>query len=195
MRPLILKMSMSLDGYVAGPDGEMDWTLRSRSDAGRRWVEETLSQAGLLVMGRQSYEDWAEYWPASSDPLAAPMNAIPKAVFTRQSALKREVGGTTAAAESWAEAEVVTGDLATEMKRLMQQPGKAILAQGGVGFAQSLVATGLVDEYRLVVHPVVLGKGLSLFAHLPAPLDLALRGTTLFPSGVAAHVYRPADQT
>jgi dihydrofolate reductase len=185
-------MSTSLDGYVAGPQGEIDWMFRSRSDAGRRWVEELVGQAGLLAMGSRTYDEWAGFWPTASDPLAVPMNEIPKVVFTRNSSLKRHAGGTTPASQSWANAEVVSGDLTTEMKRLKQQPGKPILVQGGVGFAQSLVAAGLIDEYRLVVHPVVLGKGLSLFADLPAPLDLELRRTTLFPSGVTAHVYRPA---
>lgn len=187
MRRLILKMSISLDGFVAGPNGEIDWQLRSRDDGGKRWVEDTLWQAGLHAVGSRSFTGWAGYWPASSDPLAAPMNEIPKAVFTRQASLDL-----SSYSGNWAEAEVVNGDLATEIKRLKQQPGKDILAQGGASFAQSLVASGLIDEYRLVVHPVVLGSGLSLFAQLPKPLDLELRATTLFRSGAAAHVYRPA---
>jgi dihydrofolate reductase len=187
MRRLILKMSISLDGFVAGPNGEADWMLRSRDDGGKRWVEETLWQAGLHVVGRKMFQGWAGYWPTSSDPLAAPMNDIPKVVFTRQRSL--DLG---AYPGNWATAEVTNGDLTAEMTRLKQQPGMDILAQGGAGFAQSLAASGLIDEYRLVVHPVVLGAGLSLFAKLPKPLDLELRGTTLFRSGAAAHVYRPA---
>jgi dihydrofolate reductase len=186
MRRLILKMSMSLDGFVAGPDGGSDWMHRSRDDGGRSWVEETLWQAGLHVMGRRTYFDMAGYWPTSTAPLAAAMNEIPKAVFTRQGSL--DLGANP---ESWAEAEVVNGDLATEIGRLKQQPGKGILAHGGAGFAQSLAASGLIDEYRLLVHPVALGSGLPLFAHLPKPLHLELRATTLFRSGAAAQVYRP----
>ena len=198
MRKLILKMSMSLDGFVAGPNGESDWMLRHRSEEGRRWVAETLSQAGLCVMGSRSYFSWAEFWPKLNDPLATLMNDMPKLVFTRQASLDRSAIGAMvteaprANVEKWAQAEVCSGDLATEIQRLKQQPGKDILAQGGAGFAQSLVATGLVDEYRLAVHPVFLGKGLSLFAQLPKPLDLELRTTTLFRSGAAAHVYWPA---
>ena len=98
----------------------------------------------------------------------------------------------SASSASWAAAEVVNGDLATEIQRLKQQPGKDILAQGGAGFAQSVAAYGLIDEYRLVVHPVVLGNGRSLFAQLPKPLDLELRATTLFRSDATANVYWPA---
>jgi dihydrofolate reductase len=180
-------MSLSLDGFVAGPNGETDWMLRSRDPGGKKWVEETLWQAGLHAVGRKSFEGWSEYWPASTDPLAAAMNEIPKAVFTRQESLDL-----SSCPGNWAEAQVVNGDLATQINRLKQQPGKDILAQGGASFAQSLVATGLIDEYRLVVHPVLLGKGLSLFDQLPAPLDLELRATTVFRSGTIAHVYTPA---
>jgi len=192
MRRLILKMSISLDGFVAGPNGEADWMFRHRGEDGHRWVEDTLWHAGLHLMGSRSYFATAGYWSTSADSLAVPMNEIPKAVFTRQKSLERVVADpASAASRSWAEAEVLNGDLAAEIARLKEQAGKDILAHGGAEFAQSLAASGLVDEYRLMVHPVVLGKGLALFAQLPKPLDLELRSTTLFRAGTAAHVYRP----
>ncbi len=212
MRRLILKMSVSLDGFVAGPHGEADWMFRSRDEGGMRWVGETLRQAGLHVMGSRTYYDMASFWPTANHPLAESMNVIPKAVFTRQPSLDLQAGRTTQAlkdasrakgsgeevvpvesphAASWAEAEVIHGDLATEIARLKQQPGKDILAHGGADFAQHLVAAGLIDEYRLVVHPVALGQGLSLFSKLPKPLDLELQSTTVFRSGTTALVYRP----
>ena len=212
MRRLILKMSVSIDGFVAGPNGEVDWMFRSRDEGGMRWVDETLRQAGLHVMGSRTYYDMAAFWPTANHPLAEAMNVIPKAVFTRQPSLDLQAGRTTQALEdanrakgsgekatpvqsphaaSWAAAEVIHGDLATQSERLKRQPGKDILAHGGADFARSLVAAGVIDEYRLVVHPVVLGKGLSLFAGLPKPLDMELRSTTVFRSGTTALVYRP----
>src|SRR5215217_7196540 len=193
MRRLILKMSVSLDGFVAGPNGEIDWMLRGRDEAARDWTVDTLRQAGLHAMGSRTYFDMAAYWPTSTEAFAAPMNEIPKIVFTRQKSLDLGAGRTTNAlrdareaqeeiasspsqdAASWAEAEVANGDLTTEIERLKSQPGKDILAHGGAGFAQSLAAADLVDEYRLLVHPVALGSGLSLFGALPKPLDLELR--------------------
>jgi dihydrofolate reductase len=98
----------------------------------------------------------------------------------------------SSAAATWSDATVARGDLAEEIARLKQQPGKEILAHGGAAFARSLVKLGLVDEYRLLIHPVALGRGLPLFSDLFKPIDLRLLGAAPFRGGVVAHVYRPA---
>jgi len=89
-------------------------------------------------------------------------------------------------------ADLLSGDLVEEIARLKEQPGKDILAHGGATFAQSLAKAGLVDEYRLLTHPVVLGTGLPLFSAISKPIDLKLVSTTVFNTGTIAHVYRPA---
>jgi dihydrofolate reductase len=94
--------------------------------------------------------------------------------------------------ESWTNAEILTGDLAVEIASLKARPGKDIMAHGGAGFAQSLLRTGLIDEYLLMVHPVALGRGLPIFSELAAPLDLRLVELLQFPAGVVAKTYRPA---
>jgi dihydrofolate reductase len=93
--------------------------------------------------------------------------------------------------DSWRNATVLTGRLADEIARLKAQPGKILLAHGGAGFAQGLVQFGLVDEYWLLVHPVVLGRGLPLFGTLAKPLKLRLVSTNRFREGAVAHVYQP----
>ncbi|MBS1564272.1 MAG: dihydrofolate reductase family protein [Bacteroidetes bacterium] len=213
MRKLILKMSMSLDGFVCGPNGEIDWIFKTINDEGAAWTVKTISEAGLHIMGSRTFRDMIAYWPTSKEVFAAPMNEIPKAVFTRKGDIDpRDQGETTTAlkdatsfhgerlaksdkslsphANSWQEAYVAKGDMAEELKKMKAQPGKRIVAHGGASFAQSLVATGLVDEYHLVVHPVVLGKGLSPFAALSAPRYLKLVEIIPFKGGAAAHVYR-----
>jgi dihydrofolate reductase len=198
-RKLVLKMSVSLDGFVCGPDGEADWIFRSAGGAdSTAWLLETLRGAGLHVMGSRSYYDMAAFWPFSQLPIAAPMNEIPKLVFSRTGLNDGTLGRRTAAAadeaalRSWAEPVVASGDLVEEIQRLKAQPGNYLLAHGGARFARSLVAAGLVDEYRLAIHPVVLGRGQALFSGLEKPLDLRLASMTPFASGALAAVYRPA---
>lgn len=210
-RKLVLKMSVSMDGFVAGPNGELDWLFRTSGEDSREWVLNTLRGAGVHIMGSRSYYDMAAFWPFSDTPMAAPMNDIPKIIFSRngirdvvdrttravaeakaRNAERPGVMPTAAVLQSWAEPGVARGDLAEEVLRLKEQPGNFILAQGGARFAQSLVASGLIDEYRLAVHPVVLGRGQPLFSGLQSPVDLHLISVTPFGSGVVAAVYHPA---
>lgn len=208
-RKLVLKMSVSLDGFVAGPNGEIDWIFRTSGDDSRAQVVHTLREAGVHIMGSHSYYDWAAFWPYSDLPFAAPMNDIPKVVFSRKgievdrvtqalaaakarNAERHGATPTAAVLKSWAEPVVARGDLAEEILRLKEQPGHFILAHGGARFAQSLAASGHVDEYRLGIHPVVLGRGLPLFSALHSPVDLHLINMTPYASGVVGAVYRPA---
>lgn len=190
MRELILKMSMSVDGFIGGPNGEIDWMARSRDAAGAAWVAERISRAGAHLLGRKSFQSMASYWPTASGPLAAPMNEIPKIVFSRKGL--GPSAPAPASAGSWAQARVLTGELAREIAALKSEPGKDLVAHGGTGFAQSLVQAGLVDEYWLVVHPVALGRGFSLFAGLEGALHLKQLSATPFESGAVAYVYRNA---
>jgi dihydrofolate reductase len=165
------------------------------------------------IMGSRTFHDMAAFWPSSTEPFAAPMNEIPKVVFSRKSgpltpdlklttaALKdagqarsaelRSDREAQAAAASWSKAGIANGDLSEEIAYLKQQSGKDILAHGGAGFARSLVKSRLIDEYRLIVHPVAIGKGLPLFADLSEPLPLGLVSATAFRSGAVAQIYRP----
>ena len=188
MRKLILKMSMSLDGYVAGPEGEGDWIMRTGDPEGKAWVRQTLEEAGAHVMGRRTYEAMKAYWPTSPDPLAEPMNGIPKVVFSRSAA--PDPGPSTGS--GWDEARFLGADLAADIAALKAEPGKDLLAQGGVSFVRSLVGQGLIDEYRLVRHPVVLGAGLGIFDGA-SEFDLTLTDAKTFGSGVQALTYLPND--
>jgi dihydrofolate reductase len=209
MRKLILKMSVSVDGFVGGPNGEIDWIFKSFDAGVAAWTVDTLWQAGVHAMGSRTFRDMAAYWPRSTEPFAAPMNEIPKLVFSKTglrgdesttraledaTRLRKasEAPATPAKASSWTKPTIAGGDLAEEIARLKQQPGKPILAHGGASFARSLVQHGLVDEYCLLTHPIALGHGLPLFAGLAKPLDLKLLSATSFEGGAVAHIYRPA---
>ena len=176
MASLVLKMSVSLDGYVAPIDGSTDWIAAGGSDDAVSWTVETVSNAGAHLMGATTYAVMAAYWPDASGPFAKPMNEIPKAVFSN-----------SLASADWSETTIATGDLAEAVMRLKQErSGGYLLALGGARFARSLVATGLIDEYRLVVQPVVLGEGVRLF---DTPLTIEPMSTTVFSGGAVAHVF------
>lgn len=192
MRKLIMKMSISVDGFVGGPNGEKDWVFKSSDEASRAWSVGQSWEAGLIIMGRKSFEGMAPYWPTATGPFAAPMNEIPKAVFTQKGFKVSPSASSSPAAASWAEARVFDGDLAEGIRQLKQEPGKPILAIGGAGFMRSLIGTGLIDEYHLVIHPVVLGAGLQIFTGLAKPLDLKLVAVKDFPGGIVVHTYHAA---
>ena len=210
MRKLILKMSISVDGFVGGPNGEIDWLFRNMDESVTDWIVETLCQAGVHIMGSRTFYDMASYWPYSTEPFAAPMNEIPKVVFSKKrtveplskapttrafkdaTAAEKSLAATSSQLASWNNARVASGDLTEEINLLKRESGKDILAHGGASFAQSLAKSGLVDEYQLLVHPVILGAGLPLVSAVTKPVYIKLVTTSLFKSGAVAHVYRPA---
>ncbi|MFZ1676702.1 MAG: dihydrofolate reductase family protein [Saprospiraceae bacterium] len=215
MRKLMLKMSITADGYVCGPNGEMDWLFISLDASVKKWLADTLWQAGVHIMGSRTYYDMKAYWPNSNDILAAPMNEIPKIVFTRlgidevnrsrlttqaitdspKSDLFQPLNSPIPPSSNWHHTIVADGDLEEEIQLLKKQAGKNILAHGGASFVQNLMKYNLIDEYRLVVHPVFIGRGISIFSTLPHRLDLKLMDSTVFKSGVVAKVYRPVDNS
>lgn len=195
MRKLIMKMSVSLDGFVAGSDGQKDWIFKTGDEESLAWSVDKIRQAGLIIMGRKSFETMAPYWPTATGPFAEPMNEIPKAVFTKNGFKSSDYMQTITAEQSpavasWAEARVFDGDLAKVIRELKAEPGKPIVALGGAGFMQSLIATGLIDEYYLAIHPVALGAGLPIFTGLRLPTYLKLGEVKVFPKGIIAQNYR-----
>ena len=127
-------------------------------------------------MGATTYAVMAAHWPSASGPFAKPMNEIPKVVFSN-----------SLASADWGETTIATGDLAAAVTRLKHERSDGyLLAQGGVRFARSLVEAALIDEYRLAIHPIILGAGERLFA---APLTIEPVSTTAFSRGAVAHVF------
>jgi dihydrofolate reductase len=176
MASLVLKMSVSLDGYVASADGGSDWIAAGRSDDSTSWVLETVSNTSAHLIGANTYAEWAAFWPGASGPFAKAMNEIPKVVFSN-----------SLAAADWGTTTIATGDLAATIARLKHERSDGyLLAQGGVRFARSLVETGLIDEYRLAIHPVILGGGERLFA---SPLRIEPLNTIAFSRGAIAQVF------
>ena len=182
MRRLVLHMSMTLDGYVASERQHPG--MLAEDDELARWKLDLITKAGAHLMGRTTYQEMAAFWPVSTGAYAAPMNDIPKIVFSRT--LRDDEA-------RWSTSRVARGDLAADIAAIKDEAGADVIAWGGASFAASLVEANLIDEYRLAVQPVAVGDGDALFAKLPAARHLDLIEARSFPGGVVVHVYRPAS--
>jgi len=179
MRQVTLQMGMSLDGFVAS-DREHPGVAVPEDAELIRWKLDRVAKAGAHLMGRTTYEEMAGYWPTSTHAYAAPMNDIPKIVFSKS---LRE--------GSWPVTRIARGDLAEEIAAIKAEPGPDVMVHGGASFAAALAAQGLIDEYTLVIQPTASGAGQALFGSLPVPLRLNLTEARSFDCGVVVHVYRP----
>jgi dihydrofolate reductase len=178
MRKVILVMSMSIDGVVAAPNDAQGLSPVREDPELKALKLDWLSQAGCHIMGRSTYLAMASHWPSSDDPYAVPMNALPKVVFSR-----------TLTEAPWETSRIASGYLGEEIAGLKREPGGDIIAWGGAAFAHALLAANLIDEYRLVVHPVLVGDGLSIFGRFPGPIDLRLSRVQTFDTGSFVQVY------
>ncbi len=185
MRKVILLMHVSLDGFVAGPNGEMDWI--QFDDELVDDVAELTASADTALFGRVTYQMMAGYWPtAAESPTASKhdiehahwVNHAPKIVFSR-----------TLATVEWENSHIVRDNFAEEIGKRKGQPGKNLLMIGSASTAHTFMQLGLIDEYRLNVNPVVLGGGLPLFADLTQRLDLKLLHTKTYTPGVVGLHY------
>jgi dihydrofolate reductase len=181
MRNVVLIMTASVDGYVVAPQGHAGGLPEPAELS--RWKLDRIRRAGTHIMGRVTYEEMSSFWPTSTADYAAPMNEIPKVVFSKS---LREA--------AWPESAIASGDLAEEIGALKAQPGGEIIAWGGAGFAQALSRAGLIDEYVIVVQPVAYGGGEPVFRDLPRPLQLRLLSSTTYASGTMLQLYQPRDR-
>jgi dihydrofolate reductase len=190
---------MSVDGFVGSLDGDHTWMINPDPVA-KTWMIERSWNTSLHVMGSRTFRDMARHWPTSTDGFAAPMNQIPKAVFSKQGpailaaarVVQDEPDALQPGAASWAQAYLASGDLVAEVAKLKAQDGKPMFAYGGASFARSLIAHGLVDQFDLMIVPLALGQGLPIFTELTRPRRLTLVSSTAFPKGSTAQIYRPA---
>jgi dihydrofolate reductase len=185
MRKIILLEHISLDGYMAGPKGEMDW-IRVDDELWEH-IHPLTDDADTVIWGRATYQMMEGYWPTAADAPGATshdkhhgqwVNAATKIVFSN-----------SLAKTSWANTRIVKG-VAKTISALKQEPGKNILVIGSASIARSFIAQGLVDELRLTINPVLLGGGTPLFPSEKARAGLQLVGSKALASGVLAVHYR-----
>ena len=186
MRKLILSEFLTLDGVMEAPGGEeghphTGWVFDHMSPEQEKYkLAETL-EAETLLLGRVTYEGFAAAWPERGGEFADKMNSMPKLVAS-----------TTLEDPEWDNTTVIEGDVVEEVGRLKQQDGGPILVAGSCTLAHTLIENGLVDEYRLMVFPVILGSGKRIFPETSDKTELKLADTQTFPSGVVVQTYHPA---
>lgn len=176
MRIVSLGMQVTLDGFVAGPGGELDWAMERLDEELFAHQEVLMQGSDTMLLGRVNYLDQAAYWPTATEPLAKILNAQQKIVFS-----------TTLKSVEWENSRLATTTPAKEIAALRAQKGTAISVAGGSRFAQSLFREHLIDEVRLYVHPIALGQGIPLFAE---QIRLELTGTRRFANGTLLNSYR-----
>ncbi|MEU8526219.1 MULTISPECIES: dihydrofolate reductase family protein [Streptomyces] len=184
MRSVTYAMGVSLDGYIVGPDGTFDWTDPD-DDVFRFWIDETRN-VGVHLLGRRLYETMLYWETADQDPelddanreWIEVWNPLPKVVFSRT---LTEVQG---------HARLATGSVAEEIARLRAEPGEGEIAIGGATLAAEVAAADLIDEYRVMVYPVLVGGGIPYFPRAERRVDLELVETRTFNSRVVHLRYR-----
>jgi dihydrofolate reductase len=184
MRKVFLSNLISLDGYFEGPNREIDWFVWSEEL--RDYSIEMLKTVDTLLFGRVTYQRMAAYWPTATaeDPVVArSMNSLPKIVFSK-----------TLDKADWNNTRLVKGDIGEEISRLKQLPGKDMAIFGSSDLAVSIAEQGLLDEYRFLVNPVVLGAGKPMFKGIRSKLNLKLLTTETLKSGVVILTYLPKSK-
>jgi len=187
MRKVLLSNLVTLDGFFAGPKGELDWHIVDEEF--NQYAIDLLSKVDALLFGRVTYQLMADYWPAAATNPSTPksdveiadkMNNLPKIVFSK-----------TLQEVKWNNSRLVKDNIAEEISKMKQQPGKDMVIFGSGSVVSTFMQHGLIDEYRIIVNPIVLGNGKPLFKGINGKQNLKLLKTKVLGSGVVILYYEP----
>jgi dihydrofolate reductase len=187
MRKVIASVFETLDGYMVGPNEDMSWVMDNFNDEMAEYAGDLMESMDTILLGRVTYEIMTNFWPANTQetaPGADKMNNTPKVVFSR-----------TLDKAEWGKhnnARVVREHASEEIAKLKGLPGKNMVIYGSANLIQGFSQLGLIDEYQLLVHPLVMGAGKPLFANMTNPLNLKLLRTEVYKNGVVVLYYEPA---
>lgn len=188
MRKLKLQMQTTVNGFAAGPNGELDWMTWDWDDQLKNFASGLHDRVDTILLGRKMTDGFVKHWTSVRDnpedenyTFAKKMVETPKIVFSR-----------TLETSEWANTELAgKGDLAEEMNRIKNQPGGDIIVYGGAGFVTSLIEADLIDEYNLFVNPTAIREGLTIFGG-PRAKSLHLVEGRAFDCGIVLHQYERA---
>jgi dihydrofolate reductase len=180
LRKLKLQVQISVDGYIAGPNGEMDWMVWNWDDKIKKYVNELTEPVDTILLGRKMTDGFISHWSdvmsKPDDPsyaFAKKMIETPKVVFTK-----------TLNKSRWVNTDIATGDLTDEINKLKSHNGKDIIVYGGASFDSSLIKAGLIDEFHLFVNPAAIGNGLTIFKDLNEIQKFNLVKSIAFDCGI-----------
>jgi dihydrofolate reductase len=192
LRKLKLQVQISIDGYIAGPNGEMDWMVWNWDDNLKNYVFEITESVDTIILGRKMTDGFVSYWsdvmtkpddPSSIDrshAFAKKMLETPKVVFTK-----------TLKISKWVNTVLATGDLTDEIMKLKSESGKDIIVYGGATFDSSLIRAGLIDEFHLFINPAAIGSGMAIFKDLKEVQKFTMIKSTPFNSGIVELYFEP----
>jgi len=181
MRKLKLQAQMSVDGYIAGTNGEMDWMVWDWDAALKKYVAEITEPVDCIVLGRKLAQGFIPHWASHPEEAGADkFNSAKKVVFTK-----------TLDQSEWDTTVLAKGDLVDEITQLKKQDGQDIIAYGGATFVSALIQQGLIDEFHLFINPTALGNGMTIFKELDRKQNLTLIKSTSFDCGIVVLHYEP----
>jgi dihydrofolate reductase len=184
MAELLVFQQITLDGYFTGPNGDLSWAKQHPQDPEfMAWTAANAKGGGVLLFGRVTYDMMVSFWPTPQaiqmmPEVAKQMNELPKVVFSRS--MKQA---------EWNNTRVVSGDIVSEIRKLKQGPGPDMVIMGSGTIVTRLAAEKVIDRYQLVIFPIVLGKGRTMFEGVSRKLTMRLTNTRSFANGVVVADY------
>jgi dihydrofolate reductase len=195
MRKVILAMQMTLDGFSTGPNGEMDWLPAfDNEEAWKDLHQEMWNQienADTMLLGRVTYQIWETYWPAAATNPNSTENDRKFSRYAEET--QKIVVSNTLDKVNWRNTRLLKGNIAEEVLKLKQQSGKNMYLVGGASLAQTFTNLGLIDEYRIIIHPVILGNGKPLLRDVNVRRKLKLIDTKTYHSGAVGVNYQAVN--
>jgi len=187
MRKVIVSMNVTLDGFMAGPDSELDWHFNYWNEEMAETATEQLSKVDTILLGRITYAAMSQYWPYQMNNLAFPRRDI--AFADMMNSYKKIVFSKTIRRASWNNSKLIKGNLAQEVELIKSERGRDIIVFGSGSIVSELIQANLIDEYQLWVHPIYLGDGKPLFENNTISLKLLYKKE--LSSGVTIYFYTP----
>ena len=187
MRKLKLQVQMTVDGYIAGPNGEMDWMVFDWDDKLKEYVKDLTEPVDCILLGRKLAEGFIPYWASvAANPDDPQFTAGKKFTDTHKVVFSK-----TLDTSEWDNTVLAKGNLVDEITKLKNQDGKDIIVYGGATFVSALIKQGLIDEYHLFINPTAIGNGMTIFKELDSKQNLTLVKSTSFDCGIVVLNYEP----